>query len=288
LLKPLLISNGVNIVTTNLNFFLLTLSVVLLTAAGYIINDVNDVSSDMVNKPEKVIIGKYIGIRPAENIYLVLNFLAIGIGVYISFTIGLRSVSMAFLLVAGLLYFYSTTYKSQLILGNIIVAIFASLVPIMVVLFELPLLKMKYKTFLDYSNFNFNFIIAWFGFYAIFAFIINLIREIIKDIEDFEGDRSYGYNTLPIAIGVKFSKLISFVLIAILLTLILYCLFIYLYNPVSIIYISIFIILPILFLIYKLAFANSKVDYSIASNICKLIMLAGVFYVLIVKLLVLK
>lgn len=285
---PLLVSNGISVVISDFIFLLLVLSVVLLAAAGYIINDVYDVNSDLVNKPEKVIVTKYLGVRLAENIYLLLNFLAIGLGIYVSFSIGLRSVSMAFLLVAGLLYFYSTTYKSQLILGNLIVAFFASLVPLMVVLFELPLLKLKYRTFLEYSSFNFNFIIGWFGFYALFAFLISLIREIIKDVEDFEGDTSIGQRTLPIAIGAKYSKVVIIGLLTILLSLAFYCLFKYLNNLISFAYIIPFVIIPLFYIGWIIAIAKSKEDYSRASLACKLVMLTGILYTLIVKFIILK
>jgi len=104
------------------------------------------------------------------------NIIAVIIGIYISYKIGIRSVSIVFLLVAGLLYFYSTTYKSQLVLGNLMVAFFAAVVPMMVILFELPLLSAKYKAFIG-SSFNFNFIIGWFGFYSLFAFLVSLIAK---------------------------------------------------------------------------------------------------------------
>ena len=283
LLVPLLVKNGVACVTGDFGFFLLSLSVVLLAAGGYIINDVYDVDADLINKPDKVIIDKEIRMKPAENIYLLINAVAIAIGIYISFSINLRSVSISFVLVAGLLYFYSTTYKSQLILGNLLVAFFAALVPFMVVLFELPLLQAKYRSFVEFSSFNFNFLIAWFGFYAFFAFMLNLIREIIKDMEDFEGDSAYGQRTLPVAFGLKTSKIVVLVLIAITEMFLFYCFIKYLNDPISVAYIIPFIVSPLFYAGWLVLKGKAKKDYSKASLYCKITMVSGILYTCLVK-----
>jgi 4-hydroxybenzoate polyprenyltransferase len=283
LLLPLLRYDGMDLIMSNCNFILLVVSTVLLAAAGYIINDINDVDADKINKPEKVIVGRFIRIRTAENLHLILNAIAIAIGIYISFSIGIRSVSIAFVLVSGLLYFYSSTYKGQLILGNLMVAFFAAIVPFMVVLFELPLLKIKYKDFEGMGTLNFNYIIAWFGYYALFAFLISLVREIIKDIEDFEGDKAYGERTLPVVLGVRVSKGIVLSLIFLTLGLLLFCVVRYLKDPLSVAYIISCVAAPVAFIGWKILFAHEKKDYSKASLVCKLTMLTGIAYILIVK-----
>ena len=287
LLIPLLETNGVSIQISHLNFFFLTLSIVLLAAAGYIINDINDIEPDKVNKPEKVIVGKYISAKSAEAIYMIINAVAIGLGIYISYSIKIQSVSISFVLVAGLLYFYSGTYKGQLILGNLMVSIFAAFVPILVLLFELPLLKAKYSFFIS-SEFNFNFLIAWFGFYALFAFLTNLIREIIKDIEDFEGDSAFGQNTLPVKFGAQIAKYVVIGLILITTILVIFILIRYLHNLFSTIYSIPFIIAPLLYLFWIAYSAKEKKNYSLASKVCKYIMVAGVIYILLVKFVILN
>lgn len=288
LLLPLLESYGIGFVLSHFNFFVLCFSTILLTAAGYIINDIQDVDADKVNKPDKVIIGNNISAKAAENIYLFLNALAIGGGVYISYQIDMRSISLAFLLVAGLLYFYSTTYKGMLVLGNIMVAFFAALVPIMVLLFELPLLQMKYKVFVQASDFNFNFVIGWFGFYAAFAFLINLVREIIKDMEDFEGDNAYGQHTLPVAYGINLSKIIVLSLIGITILFALYLIIRYLHDPISLMYIISAILSPLFFIAYTIYNAKTKIDYTTASKWSKIVMLTGIMYVFLAHFLFLK
>jgi 4-hydroxybenzoate polyprenyltransferase len=287
LLLPLLVSYGLSSQLSNFIFFLLVLSTLLLAAAGYIINDLYDVDSDKINKPSKVIISNIFSSKFAENLNLVLNAIAIGIGIYISFKIGIRSVSMAFMLVAGLLYFYSSSYKGYLLFGNLIVCFFAALVPIMVLLFELPLLKVHYESFLT-ETFNFNFLIAWFGFYSLFAFLISLLRELIKDMEDFEGDSAYGQKTLPVTIGIKSSKIVSTFIILVTIVLIIYILSKYLYDPISCAYIISFVIMPLVYIGWILWFASEKKSYTIASAVCKMVMLTGILYSLLVRFVLFK
>jgi len=287
LLIPLLEANGINIQISHLNFFFLTFSIVLLAAAGYIINDINDVEPDKVNKPDKVIVGKNISAKSAEAIYMVINAVAIGLGVYIAYSIKIQSVSISFVLVAGLLYFYSGTYKGQIILGNLMVSIFAAFVPLLVLIFELPLLKAKYSFFIS-STFNFNFLIAWFGFYALFAFLTNLMREIIKDIEDFEGDSAFGQNTLPVKFGTQIAKYVVLGLISITIALVIFILFKYLHNLFTIVYAIPLIITPLLYLFWIVYSAKEKKDYSWASKVCKYTMVAGVMYIILVKFILLN
>jgi 4-hydroxybenzoate polyprenyltransferase len=287
LLLPLLETYGLNAQLNSFIFFLLVISTLLLAAAGYIINDLYDVESDRINKPSKIIVSEMISLRFAENLNIVLNAIAIGIGIYISFKIGIRSVSMAFMLVAGLLYFYSTSYKGYLIFGNIIVSFFTALVPLMVLLFELPLLKVHYSSFVG-STFNFNFLIAWFGYYSLFAFLISFLRELIKDMEDFEGDAAYGQRTLPVAFGIKTSKFITIFILLVTVLLTLYLLLKYLSDPISCTYIFSFVISPLIYIGWVVWSASAKKSYSIASNICKVVMLSGIMYSLLVRFVLLK
>ena len=282
IMLPLLDSYGLNPQMKDLDFFLLILATVLLAAAGYIVNDLYDVNTDKINKPTKIIIGKLIGLRFAENLHLLLNLVAIIIGIYISYSIGIRSVSLAFLVVAGLLYFYSTTYKSQLIVGNLMVSFFAALVPLMVLLFELPLLKTKYRIF-ENSGFNLNFLVIWFVIYASFAFLISFAREIVKDIQDIKGDSANAIRTLPVVYGIKISKFIVLILLAAIVALIFYILIRFIHDPISLTYILPFILTPVIYtgwIVYK---ASGIKDYEKASLFCKITMLTGMLYSIIVK-----
>lgn len=283
LYKPLLAANGFSLQMSEWHFALLVLSTMLLSAAGYIINDINDVNADKINKPHKVYIGSQISENSAMNYYWVLNLLAIAMGIYVSNKVNLQNLSMAFVFVSGLLYFYSNSYKRILVLGNLMVAFFAGLVPIMVLLFELPLIKNVYSKEILVGDINFNYLIYWMIGYASFAFLISLIREIIKDIEDFEGDNAYGLNTLPIAIGVKPTKIIVQLLLMFTGIALFYLHFNYLPDLITLIYLALFLLLPIFYCIYVLFKANQAQHYHKAGNICKIIMLTGVLYTIIVK-----
>lgn len=288
LLIPLLESFGLSFQLGHLYFLLLVLACVLTAAAGYIINDIYDIDIDNVNRPDKVIIGNSIRLRTAENIYMSLIALAISIGVFISYRSGLRSLSLLIPIVAGMLYFYSTSYKGQFIIGNLMVSILTALVPVTVILFELPLLKFKYLAFINNTAFNFNFLIAWFGYYTLFAFLVSLFREIIKDIEDFEGDKAYGKKTWPVAYGVKASKIVASIILCVILFFVLYITIKYLNDLTSIIYISVFILIPAIYIGFKLIKAKEKTNYSEISKWCKILMICGIAYTLVVKFLILN
>jgi len=188
-----------------------------------------------------------------------------------------------FLIVTGLLWFYSTTYKRQFLIGNVLVAILTALVPLMVVLFEIPELNEAYSEILIKNNSNFMYIFYWVLAFSFFAFITNLMREIIKDIEDFEGDSAYGRNSLPVVLGVKASKIITIILSLIVIGSLNYLYFTFLNDPITIIYFSLFLYLPFLFLIGKLIKAKTKKQFKDIGNILKIIMLLGILYSVIVR-----
>jgi 4-hydroxybenzoate polyprenyltransferase len=282
-MKPLLEFYNFHLQLSNWHFFLLVFSTLMLSAAGYIINDYYDVNTDTVNHPDRVIVGKKISYRLTFNLYLLFNFIAILIGLYIASVIHIKLVGLAFLMVSGLLWFYSTNYKSQLILGNIMVAMFAGLVPLMVLLFELPLLNNFYKMQLWGLQINLNYIIWWLACYGIFAFMLTLIREIIKDTEDFEGDQAYGQQTLPVVSGTLAAKIVIISLLILTIGFLVYICFRFLFDPITLVYLISLIISPLLFVIFRIAEATSKRQYHQASLICKLVMLSGILYAFIAQ-----
>jgi len=264
------------------NFFLLVLSTVLLTAAGYVINDYFDTKTDLLNHPGKVIVGKVIPRRAAMTIHIVFNILGIAIGTYIAFLVKMPFLVFIYIIVTGLLWFYSTTYKRQFLIGNLIVSILTALVPLMVILFEIPLLNRAYGHVLMEYNTTLTIVVAWVAGFSFFAFITTLTREIIKDIEDFEGDNAYGRRTLPIVLGVSYSKWVVTGLNIITVGALVYVYFRYLKDNVTLIYMLITLLVPYIVLTYRIYKADSKSDYHFASNLSKMIMLAGIVYALVV------
>ncbi len=141
----------------------------LIAAAGYIINDYFDTRADLINKPTRVVVGVAISRKLAMILHLVLNVMGVGIGVYLAFYVGLPALSLVFMLSTGLLWFYSTNYKKQFLVGNLTVAFLTALVPLMVVLFEIPLLNKEYGEVMIRYDADFNYLFAWVSAFSFFV-----------------------------------------------------------------------------------------------------------------------
>lgn len=291
-MEPLLPTSDFELQFGDLQFFLLVLSTVFIAAAGYIINDYFDTRTDMINKPSRVVVGVEVGRRQAMILHAMLNIIGIGIGIYLAFYIKLPALSFVFLLATGLLWFYSTSYKRQFLVGNISVSFLTGLVPLMVVLFEIPLLNREYGEQMLQHNVSFNYIFAWVGGFSFFAFMTTLIRELIKDAEDFEGDSAYGMRTVPIVLGTKWTKALVLGLVAITLAMLIFLLvrfILFSVEPADFFSLAYFIgllIIPFLLLSFQILRAREKKDYHHASTLIKLIMLSGILYSVLVFFLV--
>ncbi len=289
IVEPILAVNGFVPQLDHLHFFLLVFSTMAITAAGYVINDYFDMKTDLLNRPSTVIVGRKISRRWAMIIHIIINGAGILTGIYLAWHIGILSLGVAYLLAAGILWFYSTTYKRQFLVGNIIVAVFTAMVPFVVVIFEIPMLNKTYREILIANHMNFNHLLAWVGGFSFFAFLSTLIREIIKDIEDFEGDSAYGRNTMPVVLGIRFAKIVVLVLILAIITSLIYVYARFLYhdpegNPdlLSLGWFTLLLVIPFMYLLYRMLAAKEKKDYHACSQITKLIMLAGIMYSLLV------
>jgi 4-hydroxybenzoate polyprenyltransferase len=293
IIYPFLKINNFELQLNEFHFFLLVLSTTLIAAAGYVINDYFDTGTDRLNRPDKVVIDHGIHRRLAMLIHFVLNFIGISIGIYLSFYIGVPELSVIFILATGLLWFYSTDYKRQFLIGNIVVSIMTAIVPLMVILYEMPLLNVKYGIVMLQHKANFNYIFFWVAAFSFFAFLTTLLREIIKDAEDFEGDSAFGMNTLPITIGRKNTKLVilSIVLVSLILLTLVFVRYL-LYRGISIdfltsAYFLLFLITPFIVLLYRISIAQQKEDFHFASQVTKFIMLSGIMYSSVVRYIVL-
>ena len=284
IMDPLLPAADFKLQFGNIQFFLLVLSTVFIAAAGYIINDYFDTQADMINKPARVVVGVEIGRRVAMILHAMLNIIGVGLGIYLSFYIDLPALSIVFILATGLLWFYSTNYKRQFLVGNLSVALLTGMVPLMVVLFEIPLLNREYGAEMLKHHVSFNYIFAWVGGFSFFAFLTTLIRELIKDAEDFEGDAAYGMRTLPIVLGTVWTRIIVVVLISLTIFMLLYLLLRFILFSVkpadylTLGYFVIFLVIPLVLLALQVVTARSKKAYHRASLLIKLIMLTGLLY----------
>jgi 4-hydroxybenzoate polyprenyltransferase len=263
------------------DFMLLVAATVFITAGGYVINDYFDIKTDLINKG-KVIVGTKIPRRQAMMWHNIFNIAGVSAGFCISWKAGYIWLGTLFLIVSGLLYFYSASYKRQFLIGNIIVAILTAMVPLLVVFYEWPALY-KYYTINAISLPKIDFIFYWAGGFALFAFLTTLTREIIKDIEDFEGDVAYGRNTVPVVIGVLSAKIVSVSLIIITVALLYLTWHFFINDTITLIYLSAAIVLPLLFVIYKMVISRNRKQLHSVSSTMKVVMLTGILYSVVVK-----
>ncbi|MFD1614033.1 geranylgeranylglycerol-phosphate geranylgeranyltransferase [Gelatiniphilus marinus] len=269
-------SFGVDFGLSTLQISILVIATVCIAAAGNVINDIYDVETDFVNNPDKLIVGKFISEKTAYNVFIVLNVIGVGLGYYLSQSVGRIGFFSIFVVISALLYVYASYLKPAFLIGNIIISALVALSIIVVGIFEiLPIITTENRQTL----FTFFKIILD---YALFAFIINLIREIAKDIEDIDGDYKAGMRTLPIVIGRERAGNILFILTLIPLFAVSYYTINSLYkNQVAVIYFLVLIIAPLLYISIKSFNAKTKNDYHHISNVLKLVMLFGMLSLLI-------
>ena len=263
------------------DFMILVFATISVTAAGYVINDYFDIKTDLINRGE-VIVGTKIPRRQAMMLHNILNTAGIAAGFYISWKAGYIWMGILFLIVSGLLYFYSASYKRQFLIGNIVVAVLTAMVPMMVALYEWPALY-RYYAVNAVDPPQLGLLFYWTGGFAIFAFLTTLVREIIKDIEDFEGDKAYGRNTIPVVTGTLFARIISVVLILITAGLLYVVWYFFLNDRITLIYITCAIVIPLLYVVYQLIVSVNKKQLHNAGRLVKFIMIAGVLYSVVVK-----
>lgn len=236
-------------IVTDINMFVLSLSTVCIAAAGYIINDYFDVKIDIVNKPERVVVGRYLKRRWAMGAHQVLNVVGAILGLVVSpyvFIINVFSIT--------LLWFYSERYKRLPFIGNFIVSLLTGL--------TLLILTVHYP-----ANRHLVFI------YAVFSFFISLIREVVKDMEDIRGDEAHGCRTLPIIWGIRRTKTFLYsVIVVFVLTLFVMARALQ-NNLLTLLFLL--LLIPIALLVLRLYQADTRRDFKDISSLCKIIMLLG-------------
>ena len=259
-----------------IDFLTLVFATVCITAGGYVINDYFDIKTDLVNKGE-VIVGTKIPRRKAMMWHNILSGLGVVAGFWVSHRIGYLWLGIFFLVVSGLLYFYSVIYKKQFLIGNILVATLTSFVPLMVVVYELPAIYNYYGPELV-SLYSMKIIFYWVAGFPVFAFMTTLAREIVKDMEDFKGDKAYGSRSLPVVAGIRLSKAIVSVIIAATIILMIIMWALYINDIISFLYILLATVIPLVFSILALIRGKSAEQFNTVSTIIKGVMLTGILY----------
>ncbi len=252
-------------------FILVTL---LITAGGNIINDICDSEIDKLNKPKKWQVGNTISVKNAYSFYLFTVISGFIIALYIAIEISKIPFIILYFLAVYFLYLYSKYLKRTAFWGNLLVSAFSASVMLILLFFEWnTLIKMQYISDEDY-----RIIVTIINGLAIFSFLTSLLRELIKDIEDMDGDKVQGVTTVPIIYGIKKSKIISYVLSFASLIALLSWIFLPIntdktYLKIYILILLIPFLLHISFSIYK---AKEKEDYGNLSSMIKIYMLFGI------------
>ena len=250
-------------------FYLLMIASVCIAGAGYIINDYFDINIDQVNKSGKVIIGKFIKRRAAILLHAILSLIGLALSMYVGYKLQNALIPFFNFLAILILLVYSSTFKKKLLIGNILISLLTAWVILVLTLAE-------YRFRISPHDVVWQRLLKLSFIYAGFAFIISLIREVIKDMEDMEGDMKYGCTTMPIVWGIPVSKVFAGVWIVV-LTGILVALQIYVVQFgwwFSALYSFVVIIIPLIWVLRELYKANTPAQFHRLSNVIKLIMLA--------------
>lgn len=279
-----LAQQDVPLVLKDWQYALLVLATVLIAAAGYVINDIMDQETDLTNKPNDVIVGKSISEDTAYYIYFALTISGVLIGYYLSNYVNKTSFFGIFIIISVLLYLYATSFKQIAVVGNLIVAFVLGLSVVIIGMFDIiPLLSFVSVD----QSINLQTLLGIILDYAIFAFFINFIREIVKDLEDIDGDYNQGMNTLPIAIGKERTAKIVSVFAAIATLVLLWYVNKNLMDSKlfwASAYCLLLVISPMLFITVKSWTAKSKKEFRLLSSVLKMIIFFGILSVLIISL----
>lgn len=276
---------GLNKIPTQLTqnqFIVFSIITLLITSCGYVINDIIDQKSDSVNKPQKRIVGTHVSVQVASWLYITLAILGFFLALYLAFATDNLEWIFLYPLATLFLILYSTHLKQRPLIGNLIVALLCSGVTGVVWIAELesiqalgdklPLLAGKLRT-----------VLIW---YMTFAFLATLFREIIKDLQDIEGDRAANCKTIPIVYGAATGKLLALIVGGLLLLLLLVQFFAFtnVFERSVLMYSLLALFIPLAVSFQRIIVADKAKDYWWISQLIKLILVNGVLLLLFIRL----
>ena len=261
---------------------LLILSTVLIAAGGYVINDYFDVKIDRINRPDDLVVTRHISRDGAMRLFQVLSGIGIISGLAVAWWARSWTLGMTYIVIPGLLWFYSASYKRQLIVGNIVVAFVSALVPMLIAIVNADHLRHLYGEALTYTPIVGQ-LYVWLSGFALFAFLITLIREMVKDIEDINGDCEMECRTMPIVWGIKTTKIIATTLLIATIALIAYMAFMvlpfpYNWQSFSARYVVFGLMIPIVCAVILLWASKTPLEYRRTQLIIKFVMFMGMLY----------
>ena len=289
ILMPILQTYGFEISQNNISIVLLIVATIFIAAGGYVLNDYFDVKIDRINRPDSVVVTNEISKRMAMTLHQVLTAVGILSGLALAYMSSSLTLAFIFIVIPGLLWFYSASYKRQFIIGNLAVAFMAAMSVLIVAITEMAFLKMEYGN-LIYETPIPEQIYGWLGGFALFSFLTTWIREIIKDMQDEAGDREMECRTMPIKWGVNRTKLFIYIL-SVITIILLYTangVYIEFEGNLTLNYISYGLVLPMLAMMYLVFNSKNSAGFKQAANMAKFIMLIGVLYAFIFYFLIAK
>lgn len=263
---------------TGIHFFLFVCSTMIIAAGGYIINDIVDYPIDLINKPEKLIINRQLSMSTARKWYYGWTAIGFLISLYLAFYVDNLLLVLIYPTAVALLWFYSHYFKKQVLIGNIVVSLFCAFVA-GVVLFA------ERATFFDLQIIapsiaqRVTFLLLG---YSSFAFLSTLFREIIKDIEDVEGDRQQACRTLPVVFGLNSSKIVAGFVGFLFFTFVLFLMqwLWWKQYTIAVLFGGIAIFIPLIFSLILLVRATESKQFHLISQVAKWMMLAGLLLLL--------
>lgn len=264
----------------------LILSVVLVAAGGYVVNDYFDVKIDRINRPDELVVTRVISRETALRLAQVLSGIGVIMGLVVAWWAHSWTLLFIYIVMPGLLWFYSSSYKRMLLVGNIVVAFASAIVPLLVAIVNVDVLRHQYGEALAYTPIVGQ-LYVWLSGFAAFAFMLTLAREMVKDIEDIEGDREMECRTLPIVAGVRITKIIVTSLLVLTAAVVAYMALVVLPFPTEwqslpMRYVLFGIELPIACTSVLLWAAKTPIEYQRTQLVIKFVMFIGVLYSFVV------
>ena len=266
---------------------LLILAVVLIAGGGYVINDYFDIKIDRINRPDRLLVTTVFTKDQAMRLFYAMSISGVLLGGVVALLAHSRIVAIVVLLTTGLLWFYSSSYKRQLLLGNLIVAFVSALVPMLVAMVNINFMEYRYEGLLQYTDLPRDMYI-YLGGFALFAFLLTWIREIIKDLQDEVGDRELECHSLPIVIGATWTKVIVTILTVLAMVLVIYLAIWVLpfggaWNTLTVRYAVFGIAVPLGCSLALLWASKIPSDYRSAQLLIKFIMFLGVLFAFVIR-----
>jgi 4-hydroxybenzoate polyprenyltransferase len=254
---------------SELHWMLMALATILIAASGNVVNDIFDQDIDAHNRPEDRIVGLRISEENAWTIYYTLSGIGLSLGILLAFLMGNITNGLVFLLALGGLWFYSYSYKRQFLIGNLVVAMLAGLVILLPLIFERMCSPESWMQ------------LPWMPFimaYAFFSVLSTLIREVIKDMEDMQGDGRMHCSTMPLVIGVAATKAVVSVLTLVLVASVARYQWVKWEenDMLSFFFLVLAVQVPALVMLNTVIKAQHRADYHKASKLAKIMMVGGI------------